>query len=186
MLSDNQLIQNTLEGDSVAFRSLVIRYQDKMYSVCLSILKNRAEAQEAAQDTFIKMHRALKDYKADAKFSSWLYKIAYRTSLDYIRKRKNTSDLDHVNQSELKASENRAESFENRELSKLLDQLIQELPDDEAGLIKMFYLEEMSIKELEEITGLSKSNVKVKLFRARKRLSEMIQEQQTEFEAFLN
>ena len=59
-----------------------------MYSVCMSILKNPAEAQEATQDTFIKAHRALDNYNADSKFSSWLYKIAYRTSLDYLEKKK--------------------------------------------------------------------------------------------------
>lgn len=186
MISDQQLIQNILDGNSRAFETLVLRYQDKMYSVCLSILKNKAEAQEAAQDTFIKLHKALEGYKSEAKFSSWLYKIAYRTSLDYIRKRKVTSDIDQIDQSGMTDSTNPSGGIEKSELSTLLDKVIDELHPDEAGLVRMFYLEEMNIKELEEVTGMSNSNVKVKLFRARKKLSEIVQDQYSEIQEYLH
>ena len=164
----------------------MLRYQDKMYSVCMSILKNKAESQEATQDTFLKAFKALKDYNADSKFSSWLYKIAYRTSLDYIRKRKKTSDLDTIEGGMLTSDESKTDSLENKELSNLLLNAMDSLPEEEAVVLRMFYLEEMSIKELEEITGLSKSNVKVKLFRARKKMADIIQNNHRELEAFLH
>lgn len=186
MMSDNHLIQAMLKGDDKAFRSLVLKYQDHMFSVCLSILKNRDEAQEATQDTFMKMYRAIGDYKSGAKFSSWLYKIAYRTSLDYLRKRKQTTDLEAVNGSAISAVENRQLSMDNKELSSLLLEALETLPSDEAALLRMFYLEEMSIKELEEITGMGKSNVKVKLFRARKKMAEKLSRTKNEIEEFLH
>ena len=185
-MSDNHLIQALLKGDQKAFSSLVLKYQDQMFSVCLSILKTRDEAQEATQDTFMKMYKAIGDYKAGSKFSSWLYKIAYRTSLDYLRKRKQSTDLDSVNGSAITFVENRQDSMDNKELSTLLLTALDDLPSDEAALLRMFYLEEMSIKELEEITGMSKSNVKVKLFRARKKMADILTRSKNEIEEFLH
>jgi RNA polymerase sigma-70 factor (ECF subfamily) len=155
-----------------------------MFSVCLSILKNRDDAQEATQDTFVKAFRALKSYNGESKFSSWLYKIAYRTSLDYIRKRKTTIDIvDEENK--LTDNYNAGTNLENSELTNLLLKAINCLKPEEAGLIRMFYLEELSVKELEEITSLSTSNVKVKLFRARTKLSAIIKDQFSEIEEYL-
>ena len=185
MISDQQLIQASLKGEQSPFRTLVLRYQDKMYSVCMSILKNPAEAQEATQDTFFKAHRALENYNADSKFSSWLYKIAYRTSLDYLRKRKSTSDIDQLNGSQIVSSENRQLSLDNKELSGLLSQAIAQLNEEEALIVRLFYLEELQISELEDITGLGKSNIKVKLFRARKKLADIIKSDYSELQQFL-
>lgn len=159
-------------------------HQNHIFSVCLSILKTRPEAQEAAQDSFVKAYRALKTYKSESKFSSWLYKIAYRTCLDYIRKRKPSEDLDQHDFA-MAAEENKSESFENKELSHLLLKAIGELKSDEAALVRMYYLEEMNIRELEEITGMTNSSIKVKLFRARKKLMEIIQNRYVEIEDFI-
>jgi len=186
MISDKQLIQTFIDGDQIAFRSLVLRYQDHMFSVCMSVLKNRDEAQEATQDTFLKVHRAIKSYNSESKFSSWLYKIAYRTSLDYLRKRKSTSDLDSINSGYLGFEDSKSNSLENQELSHLLLKAMDSMPEDESVLIRMFYLEEMSIKELEEITGMGKSNIKVKLFRARKKLSNILSNQYKGIEEYLH
>lgn len=175
MDSDNQLIQKIKAGESRAFQTLVYRYQDHMFSVCLTILKNRPEAQEAAQDTFIKVFKSINSYKEDSKLSSWLYKIAYRTSLDYIRKRKHTQDVDDVAFSLTSDDSDAQQDMETHESSSALLKLVNELPADEAGLIRMFYLEELSIRELEQISGLTQSNIKVKLFRARNKLKELAQ-----------
>lgn len=169
---DNQLIQGILKGDKASFKSLVLKYQDMMFSVCMSVLKNKTEAEEATQDTFVKVYNKLKDYNESAKLSSWMYRIAYRTSLDYIRKRKLTSDIDAVDQNLITAEIN--SSLENEDLSKMLLAALDQLPNDESLVLRLFYLDEMSVKEVEEVTGLSHSNIKVKLFRARKKLGEHI------------
>jgi len=185
MLTDTQLIQNTLKGDQSAYGQLVSKYQNYMYTVCLKMLKSKTDAQEATQDTFIKAYRKLTDYKDASKFSSWLYKIAYRTCLDVIRKRKQTIDLDEINYS--LADETTADgNYERNELQQQLRNAIDQLNPKEAGLITMFYLEELSIKELAENSGMQLSNVKVILFRARKKLATIINEQYKDLKIYIN
>jgi len=186
MLTDIQLIHKIIDGDQAAFSQLVSRYQNHMYTVCYNILKTRDEAQEATQDTFLKAYKALGGYKAEAKFSSWLYKIAYRTSLDLIRKRKKTTDIDEVSYGLSDKSLSADEEMEQSDMSRTLNAAIMKLDPKESGLIKMFYLEELSTKELAEISGESLSNVKVILFRARKKLAAIIKEQYSELENYIN
>lgn len=186
LLTDKQIIQQILAGDQSAFSQLVSRYQDHMYTVCYNILKTRDEAQEATQDTFLKAYKALAGYKEDAKLSSWLYKIAYRTSLDIIRKRKKTTDLDAVSYGLSDRSQSVEEDMEQSDMNKALNAAIMKLEPKEAGIIKMFYLEEMSTKELANISGESLSNVKVILFRARKKLAVIIKERYSELENYIN
>jgi len=185
MNTDTQLIQKSLNGDQIALGKLIEMYQNQMYSVCLSILKKPDEAQEAAQDTFIKMHKSLHTFKEGSKFSSWLYKIAYRTSLDYLRKRKKTVDIEEVSFSLETGSSNQDDVMIQSELSNQLLRAISFLKAEEAGIIRMFYLEEMSIKELAESTGNSISNVKVKLFRGRKKLADIIKTKFKNIESYL-
>lgn len=185
MLSDIQIIQKTLAGDQQAYSSLVSKYQNYMYTVCLNILKNKPDAEEATQDTFIKAYKKLATYKDESKFSSWLYKIAYRNCLDMLRKRKNTTDIDEVAYG-LADSGNVSGELEQDEMKQQIRAAIKELNPREAGLITMFYLEELSVKELAETTGMQLSNVKVILFRARIKLATIISEQYTELENYIN
>jgi len=180
MISDNQLIQQTAKGDEKAFAQLLDRYQDHIYSVCYSILKTKDEAQEAAQDSFIKVYKSADTFNQESKLSSWMYKIAYRTSLDYIRKRKTTQDIDTIAYSLADSDRNADDNLSRNELNERLMEAISELSEDEAVLIRLFYIEEMSIKDLMDICGLSLSNVKIKLFRARKKLYTIINEQYSE------
>lgn len=184
MKTESQLIQKVINGEKQAFAQFIDLFQDRLYTVCFSILKNNGDAQEATQDTFIKAFKAIHSFESNAKLSTWLYKIAYRTSLDYLRKRKGTMSIDEVKQGLIPHEFNK-ENIEQKELKKNLSQAIELLKEEEAGLIRMFYLEEMSIKELQEITGLNKSNIKVKLFRARKKLSEIIKDHFQEVESYL-
>ena len=185
MINDDQLIQQILEGDQKAFQLIMEKYQDYMYTVCWGILKNDQEAQEATQDTFVKMYRSLKSYNSTSKLSTWLYRIAYRTSLDYLRKRKDTSPIEDVEFGLKNADSSSERKYLNKELSGHLDGLINRLDSEEATVLRLFYLEEHSIKELEEITGLSQSNIKVKLHRSRKKLYNLIKEYQPELENYL-
>lgn len=186
MLSDKILIENTLQGDQNAFKQLVLKYQDYMYTVCFNILKNKPEAQEATQDTFVKAYRALSTYSSQAKFSTWLYRIAYRTSLDILRKRKDTVTLDGVAYGLSNKEVSIEDRLEGQALKEQLRQAIFRLPSKEAGIIKMFYLDDMNIKELAVATDQSISNVKVILYRARKKLSKIISEQYPEMKNYIN
>lgn len=170
---EGQLIKKIIKGDQSSFAQLVSKYQDQVFSVCLSILKNKPEAQEAAQDTFVKIYKNIEKYNFESKFSTWSYKIAYRTSLDYIRKRKSSSDIDDVAYAIADGSAS-DEDIESEQIKDLLSRAIDELNSEEAAVLRLFYLKELRIKEIQEITGLTNNNVKVKLFRARKRLGEIV------------
>ena len=87
MEEDLKLIKLVLKGSNPAFKRLIDKYQDFVFSITLKVLKSREEAEEAAQDVFLKVYRTLGSYEQKSKFSTWLYTIAYRTALDRTRKK---------------------------------------------------------------------------------------------------
>ena len=86
--NDQYYINLITQGDTIAFSVLVERYKDLVFTLTYRILKNREDAEEASQDTFIKAYKSLSKFKGDSKFSTWIYKIAYNTSLDRLKKTK--------------------------------------------------------------------------------------------------
>ena len=86
--SDNIYIQKILKGDKNAFAFVVNKYKQMVFSVSIRILRNREDAEESAQDTFIKVYSCMNDYNGKASFSTWLYRIAYTTAISKLRKRK--------------------------------------------------------------------------------------------------
>jgi len=172
-ISDLILIKRTLDGDTNAFGSLVNRHQDYIFNVVIKMLRNREEAEEIAQDTFIKAYEVLASFKGEAKFSTWLFKIAYRKSLDRIKKNKRSATLELVEN----LTEDASMDFENglaimlmEERKTIIKNCILMLPEIEAAIITLYYYEEQSVKEIAEITNLSQDNIKVKLHRSRKLL----------------
>lgn len=172
--NEKHLIDKAQKGNQIAFRQLVHMYQDYVYSVCFSVLKTKHESEEAAQDTFIKLYKSIVKYNSTAKFSTWLYSIAYRTSIDHYRKRKNLIDIDEVDYALAGKEDGTEENIEQQDLSRVLKMAIQELPDEERKVISLFYLEELTVKEIQKILMLKESNIKVKLFRARKKLHTLL------------
>lgn len=85
--NDQHYINLIIDGDTNAFAVLVNRYKDLVFTLALRMLKNREEAEEVSQDAFIKAYKSLNKFKGDSKFSTWIYKITYNTSLDRIKKK---------------------------------------------------------------------------------------------------
>ncbi len=174
---DQPLINRTLNGDMGAFAELVDRYKYMVFTLAMRMVKNREEAEEIAQDSFLKAYQGLKRFKGDAKFSTWLYKIAYYRSLDYVRKsgRKiETTSIDEVYERHLGEEENAVMHFERSEQNKTIKDALRLLPGDDGILITLFYYEELSLQEISAVMDLTANNVKVKLFRARKRLMNLL------------
>ena len=86
--NDEKIINQIIAGDSNAFSVLVDRYKDLVFTLSLKMLKNREEAEEVAQDTFIKVFKSLSKFKGDSKFSTWIYKVTYNSCLDRLKKNK--------------------------------------------------------------------------------------------------
>ena len=175
--TDPYLIDLTLKGDTKAFGELVERYQAFVYTIVIRIVKVREEAEEVAQDTFIKAFQSLSSYRGESKFSSWLYSIAYRKALDALRKNKKNSSLElieEITEGDCSVIENALSYIEDQERSEVIKKCILELPEKEAAIITLFYFEEQSIKEIAKITQLTEDNIKVKLYRSRKKLFSLL------------
>jgi len=172
--SDQVYIDKVLQGDTNAFAYLINKYKDMAYTIAIKIVKNHEDAEEVAQDSFLKAYEKLDSFKGNSKFSTWLYTIVYRNSITKIRKKKvATSDIDdHVMDNYSEGSEfPQLEAIKNGEQQKYVREAIDRLPEKDALLITLFYMNENSIEEIEQITNLTQSNIKVKLFRARKKLN---------------
>lgn len=181
MEEDIHLVGRVLKGDQAAFRQLVERYKDYVFTICMRVLNQREEAEEAAQDVFIKVYKTLGSFEQKAKFSTWLYTVAYRTALDKVRVRKKRNIPLDSEENHLQISDDKqvnAEQIINTEM--LQGQLlvaIRKLKPQDAAVVTLFYLKEKSIKEIVEITGLTLTNVKTKLHRTRESLKRHLEKQ---------
>jgi RNA polymerase sigma-70 factor (ECF subfamily) len=170
---DQIYIERVLKGDTNAFSHLINKYKDMVFTLVIKIVKSREDAEEVAQDSFIKAYQKLDSFKGQSKFSTWLYTIAYRNALTKVRKKKlETTDIDSYVLDNHKDDQDfpQIEAIKNSEQEKYVKQAIENLGETDCLLITLFYLNDNSIEEIQEITEMSQSNVKVRLFRARKRL----------------
>lgn len=177
--NDIYYINLIIEGNSNAFSVLVDRYKDLVFSLALKMVKNREEAEEVAQDTFIKVYKSLTQFKGDSKFSTWIYKVTYNTCLDRLKKQKREQQvvsIDDFNSNQIKTIDNALDKMEKEEREKAIQECIQLLPADDAFLLTLFYFEEQSLEEIAKVIGLTANNVKVKLFRSRKKLTSILKE----------
>lgn len=179
-ISDQHYIDKILRGDTNAFTALVDRYKDMIFSLSLKMLKNREEAEEVAQDTFIKIFNSLSKFKGDSKFSTWIYKIAYNTCLDRLKKNKKEDlniSIDEFSAHLIKTMDNALSVLEDKERKQTIQNCLNLLPGDENFLLTLFYFEEQSLEEIGKIMSINANNVKVKLFRSRQKLAVILKKQ---------
>lgn len=172
--NDLYYINLVIEGDTNAFAVLVDRYKDFVFTLSLKMLRNSNEAEEAAQDTFIKVFRSLNSFKKKSKFSTWLYKITFNNCLDRIKKQKRNRpivELNEYTEQEVKSLMNVLESIEETERKKMIQDCLNLLQPEENFLITLYYFNENSLKEISQIMEINENNLKIKLFRARKKLA---------------
>lgn len=170
---DNIYINKVLNGDRNAYAYLVDKYKTMVYSLAYNITKNRDEAEEVAQETFIKAYQSLRNYQGKAKFSSWLYRIVYNAAISNIRKYekgKITIDEANVPESLYVESKKNHELLSAEERKRFLEMALNSLEEDERALVIMYYYEDRELEDIAEIAGLTKTNTKVKLFRTRKKM----------------
>ncbi len=175
---DIEYIEKVLKGDSNEFRHLVDRYMDKAYNLSFRICGNHEEAEEIAQDSFLKAYRSLNGFRMKSSFATWLYRIVYNTAISHVRIKKRTvlslEDFP-ADATDFTADNTSEEEAEKEYRNSLINFALQKIHEDERGLITLYYYEEMSTVEISELTGLSKQNVKIKLYRARKKMLEIIE-----------
>ncbi|BAO76702.1 RNA polymerase sigma factor [Winogradskyella sp. PG-2] len=177
--NDNILIEAIKNGDTKAYGQLVDRYKDLVYTLAIRMLKHKEEAEEVAQDTFIKVFKSLNKFKGDSKFSTWIYRVAYNTCLDNIKKNKkhlNNVAIDEYTFNKLDTIDNALDNIIKEEKSILIKNCIDKLPEDSSALLTLFYYEELSLDEISKIINVEANTVKVKLFRARKKLAFILEQ----------
>ncbi len=175
--NDQVYIEAILNGDANAFAVLVDRYKDLVFTLALRMMKHTEEAEEAAQDTFIKVYKSLKKFKGDSKFSTWIYRVAYNTCLDRLKKNKRqqyTVEINEYTEHQVKTLDNALDQIEAKEKEQAIQDCLALLPSEDSFLLTLYYFEELSLEEIAKIVGLKPNNVKVKLFRSRKKLATIL------------
>lgn len=179
-LSDETLIQQALAGRQSAFAMLVKRYEKYVFTLSLRFVKNREDAHEVAQDCFLRMFRYLADFRGECKFTTWLYKIVYSTSLNHLRKQnpdiRSLDDEMHPVRLKDESIPDVSRSMERDDRNAALKRAIHLLSPDDANIITLFYLYEQSLDEICQVMDLTMTNAKTKLHRARQRLKTILDE----------
>ena len=175
-LSDREILESVKKGNHSDFAILIDRYKNKAFSMLTRMLKNKMEAEEVLQDCFLKAFKGLKDFKGEAKFSTWFYKIVYNSALSRLslQKRKTESEMTSIDEHFDLKSDYDYNISEQNDLSLYINEMVNKLPPNYASVITMFYLESMSCEEISKVMGTSENNVKVMLHRSRTALKEMM------------
>ena len=170
-------IQKMLKGDNSAFGYFVDTYQDMAMTIAYRVCGNMQDAEDIVQDAFVKAFHNLHTFKSGSKFSTWFYSIVYNTAVTQIRSSSyNIQYVDYENMdvSDMYTDFDTISQIEEEEKKKMINMALEKMPRDEALILTLFYLEENSIKDIVKITGLTESNIKVKMHRARKRMYDIM------------
>ncbi|MDL2266193.1 RNA polymerase sigma factor [Parabacteroides sp. OttesenSCG-928-G21] len=181
--TDIYYIQRVKAGETACFACLIDRYSQQVYALVRKIVVSHEDAQELTQDVFMKVFKNLSSFKGDSSFSTWIYRIAYNAAISETRKKKyeylaiEEAQINNVTEddlSEITGGGNKSEQVGR------LEKALTMLPSEERALILLFYMQEKSIDEIADISGLSPSNVKTKLFRIRKKLFILLNQMELE------
>jgi len=167
---DIYFIRRIRDGHTDAFVYIVRRYERMVFTIVNKIVTRRVEAEDIVQEIFIKVFQSLDKFREESGFATWLYRIAYNTTISELRKRKHEFTAIEDNFANIPDEEisETLDEINTEDKLQYLDKVLKKMPPDDALLISMFYLNNQSIKDISLITGNSEANVKVKLHRIRK------------------
>jgi RNA polymerase sigma factor (sigma-70 family) len=158
-------------GDSAAYAFIVDEYKYMAYTIALKILKNQEDAEDASQESFIKAYQQIKQFEGKSKFSTWLYTIVYRISISKQKeKRIQTMSISNSISENYPDQRPHIDSLDSTDEQRHVKRAIDNLPTPDGLIVALYYINESSVKEIQLITGLSAPNIKIRLFRARKKL----------------
>jgi RNA polymerase sigma-70 factor (ECF subfamily) len=183
---DAELVRETLAGNQLSFQLLVERYQDRIFGLSRHYTRNAVELEDLVQDTFIKAFRRLDSFQHQASFSTWLYRIAVNTCLDFL-KRRGRSPVQAVEDPELLGGQSSADlappdaSLEREEIAQVTRAALEELPEIFRTVLVLREFEEMAYQDIANCLGISIGTVESRLFRARARFKEAVLRLHPEF-----
>lgn len=177
MIDEKLLIKKILKGDNASFSYFVDTYQDMSITIAYRICGNMQDAEDITQSAFVKAYHNLHTFKLQSKFSTWFFRIVYNTAITYIGStpfRNETVDYDQISNDNYCSEWDTLEQIESNEKREIINKALTMLPRDENIVLTLFYMEDNSIKDIASIISLTEANIKVKLFRGRKRLAEIL------------
>lgn len=176
---ESRLIERAQARDEAAFRELVEKYQNKVFSIIYGILRNQNDAEDIAQQVFTKIYFSIQNFDSRSSLLTWIYKITTNECYDYLRKKRvrklvyesDVSEEDTRMMENSEANADRSQSIDEQLAQRqLVLKLLEKVNPEERNLILMKEVEGLSVQELAEMTGMNENTIKVKLFRARQKL----------------
>ncbi|HEX9146151.1 MAG TPA: sigma-70 family RNA polymerase sigma factor [Candidatus Binatia bacterium] len=178
-LSDSELVQRCQSGDMTAFEELVSRYHQKVYLVIVGLLRNRDDALEVAQETFLRAYRKIGSFQGGSSFYTWLYRIAVNIAIDSRRRQKRSpldfrESMDGVLEEQNEVAKDPFADVHDKELREKLIAAINDLTPEHKAVIVLRTIEGLSYKDIGEILGCSEGTVMSRLHYARKKLQDKL------------
>ncbi|MGC4022816.1 MAG: sigma-70 family RNA polymerase sigma factor [Cyclobacteriaceae bacterium] len=164
------LIDRIIAGEEALYSTLVDKYKSYAFTIALKVVENRAEAEEIAQDGFIKAFHYLKKFNREAKFSTWLYRIVFNTAISY--KRKNKAQFQSIENSIIEYHERSDDEIEKEEKRVFIAKAISKLSEADRLAVQLYYIKEFSLEETAAMLSQNINTVKVRVHRARQRLAD--------------
>jgi RNA polymerase sigma-70 factor (ECF subfamily) len=183
-ISDSELVKRASSGDKSAYRVLLEKYQQRVLAIAFDVVKSREDAEDVAQETFVKAYLSLPDFKGESSFYTWLYRIAYNMAIDF-RRRSNRRGGAAVefDESRVEGVADESLTLQNRfgtphelmirkEESQQIQKVLAELSEEHRAVVTLREIDGMSYEEIAEVIGVSKGTVMSRLHYARKRLQQ--------------
>lgn len=169
---DSEYIRKVLQGDSQAFRYFVDKYRNLAYSLAISVVKNSVVAEEVTQDAFVNAYKSLHQFEGRAKFSTWLYKIVMNEALKRVKRKTMDycKDIEEIQETEISDLNESIDTLGEEEQRYFINLALDRLSPNDSLVLRLFYLHENNLREIQEITGFTETNIKSILHRARKRM----------------
>jgi len=175
-MQETNLIDQVKRGNTHAFRYIVANNQKLVAHIVGRIVLDRDEIQDVCQEVFIKVYQRINEFRGESRFSTWIASIAYHQCLNHLRKKRRLNET-NIDDLPIEHFQNEASPdiiFDNNETKRLLKQIVESLPLSYRTVITLFYLEEFSYAEIEQITGMPEGTIKSNLFRAKAILKEKL------------
>lgn len=174
-VSDNEIISSILKGNPADFALLMDRYKNRAFSLLVNILKNKMDAEEALQDSFLKVYNSLNNFRNESQFSTWFYKIVYNTGLTILASKKRKIEMEMNSIDDFYNLKVETETYAASENAKeYILAIVDQLPIRNSLVLILFYLDNLSLKEIAEVLDISIVNTKVLLHRSRNLLRELL------------
>lgn len=183
-MTDSEIIAEILNGNETQLRHLINKYQDQVLRTCYGFTQSQSDAEDVAQEVFIEIYESLYSFRHEAKFSTWIYRIAVNKSLNFLRKKKRSSIFSSIEELFTGKSAQGKDYADNSrqpddftdpdEDVKRLKQALKQLPDTQKTALTLYTYQNLSYKQIAEVMSISLASVESLIFRAKKNLRKIM------------